>query len=79
MPWLQFFDDDGSLIREYELSKQAKIMMDQGGTVILDEWASDTETNPRVLMVKAPYAYAKSISDDGRKIQNTEATDFRKE
>ena len=67
MPWLQFFDDENNLLREYECSRGAKIMMDQGGTIILDEAAIDTPTNPRVLMLqKNTYTYAKTISDSER-------------
>lgn len=66
MPWLQFFDEEDNLLREYEASRMAKIMMDQGGTIILDEAAQDSPTNPRVLMVRGHYAYAKSISDSER-------------
>lgn len=66
MPWLQFFDEENNLLREYEASRMAKIMMDQGGTIVLDEAAQDSPTNPRVLMVRGHYAYAKSISDSER-------------
>lgn len=67
MPWLQFFDKDKRLLREYETSRMAKIMVDQGGTIVLDEAAQDSPSNPRVLML-APgsYYYAKSISDSER-------------
>src|SRR5215216_798481 len=66
MPWLQFFDEEDNLLREYEASRMAKIMMDQGGTIVLDEAAQDSPTNPRVLMIRGHYAYAKTISDSHR-------------
>jgi hypothetical protein len=66
MPWLQFFDDDDNLLREYEMTRMAKIMMDPGGTLVLDEGAQDSPTNPRVLLIKSHYAYGKSISDSER-------------
>ena len=67
MPWMQFFDDNDNLLQEYECSRGAKIMMDAGGTIVLDEAAVDTPTNPRVLMLKpGRFAYAKTISDSER-------------
>lgn len=66
MPWLQFFDDEDNVIREFKISQQANVGLVPEGCLVTDPQATDYDHNPRILVVRHPFAYAKTISEPER-------------